>query len=210
MFSVANIEQKAILATFCSLGWEVQAILQLKRTYIENLIYRAREERQQYIYFIHQRGKTGALRLGVLNPLAIEWIEEFLKASPKTDSLFTYTTKEGVNGMSKHLARDAHVTVTGRVHTHLLRKWVMSGLSRAGFNEFQIKFVVGKAIPPSDMTYLQTLQQEVEARYPKAFEECLDISGKKVVAGLSDEDRELLSLIKDPAVKRALLKLVNE
>lgn len=238
MFAVANIEQKAILATFCSLGWEVQAILQLKRTYIENLIYRSHEERQQYIYFIHQRGKTGALRLGVLNPLAIEWIEEYLKIAPRERSrslregsplppntarlnnhaenlsfsgtLFSYTTKEGINGMLKHLARDAHVTVTGRVHTHLLRKWVMSGLSRAGFNEFQIKFVVGKAIPLSDMTYLQTLQQEVEAKYPKAFEDQLDISGKKVVVGLSEEDREKLNLLSNPEIVRALLRIAKE
>ena len=46
----------------------------------------------------------------------------------------------------------------------------MSGLSRAGFNEFQIKYILGKAIPFTDMTYLQTLQQEIEIKYPKAYE----------------------------------------
>ena len=210
MFGVARIEQKAILSTFCSLGWEVQALLQLKRAYVESLIYRAREQRQEYVYFIHQRGKTGAVRLGVLNPLAIEWVGEWLKTGWHGERLFSYTTKEGLNGMLKHLARDAHVTVTGRVHTHLLRKWVMSGLSRAGFNEFQIKFVVGKTIPLSDMTYLQTLQQEVEERYPKAFMEQLDISGRKVVAGLSNEDRELLAVLKDPDFRKGLLEYVKK
>jgi hypothetical protein len=54
----------------------------------------------------------------------------------------------------------------------------MSGLSHAGFNEFQIKFVVGKAIPASDATYLLTLQREVEERYPKAYESYLKIHGE--------------------------------
>jgi hypothetical protein len=209
MFSVADTQEKAILATFCSLGWEVSSLLSLERTYLGNLILRAQEERKQFIYFIDQRKKTGAIRLGVLNPLAIEWISEWLKVPLEriqqskgtlrwdVKRLFGYTTKEGVNSMIKHLARDAHVTVTGRVHTHQIRKWVMSGLSRAGFNEFQIKFVLGKAIPLTDMTYLQTLQQEVEARYPKAYAEYLDISGKKQALPINEEDMDKIMYLLD-------------
>lgn len=207
MFSVADTQEKAILATFCSLGWEVSSLLSLERTYLGNLILRAQEQRKQFIYFIDQRRKTGAIRLGVLNPLAIEWISEWLKVPLEriqqskgthrwnAKRLFGYTTKEGVNSMIKHLARDSHVTVTGRVHTHQIRKWVMSGLSRAGFNEFQIKFVVGKTIPLTDMTYLQTLQQEVEARYPKAYAEYLDISGKRQALPISEEEMDRLQYI---------------
>ena len=190
MFTVAGTQEKALLATLCSLGWEVSSVIALERTFIQNHIFKAKEERRSFIYFIDQRKKTGAIRLGILNPLAIEWITEWLKVPLEriqqskgplqwdTKKLFGYTTKEGVNGLIKHLARDAHVTVTGRVHTHTIRKWVMSGLSRAGFNEFQIKFVMGKAIPVSDMTYLLTLQREVEERYPKAYTDYLNISGE--------------------------------
>lgn len=169
MFDIASVEEKAILATFCSLGWEVSSLLQLKRSYIESVIKQAKEENKAFIYFQSQRPKTGALRLGVLNPLAIEWLSKWLEQST-SERLFRFTTKEGVNAMIKRLAREAHITKTGRIHTHLIRKWVMSGLSRAGFNEFQIKYVLGKAIPLTDMTYLQTLQQEIEAKYPKAYE----------------------------------------
>lgn len=49
----------------------------------------------------------------------------------------------------------------------------MSGLSLAGLNEFQIKFLVGKAILATDMTYLYGLQQQIEERYPEAFENYL-------------------------------------
>jgi hypothetical protein len=34
---------------------------------------------------------------------------------------------------------------------------------------------LGKTIPISDMTYLQTLQEEIETRYPEAFEQCLNL-----------------------------------
>jgi integrase len=169
LFDIGSVEEKAILATFCSLGWEVSSLLELKRPFIESLIKQAKEEGKEFIFFQSQRPKTGALRLGVLNPLAIEWLSKWLEQST-CERLFRFTTKEGVNAMIKRLAREAHITKTGRIHTHLIRKWVMSGLSRAGFNEFQIKYVLGKAIPLTDMTYLQTLQQEIETKYPKAYE----------------------------------------
>jgi len=169
IFDIGSVEEKAILATFCSLGWEVSSLLELKRPFIESLIKQAKEEGKEFIFFQSQRPKTGALRLGVLNPLAIEWLSKWLEQS-SGERLFRFTTKEGVNKMIQRLAREAHITKTGRIHTHLIRKWVMSGLSRAGFNEFQIKYVLGKTIPATDMTYLVTLQQEIEAKYPKAYE----------------------------------------
>jgi hypothetical protein len=179
MFDVANVEEKAILATFCSLGWEVSSLLELERSFVENLIKKAKEEKQDFIYFQHQRPKTGAMRLGVLNPLAIEWLTKWFETW-KGEHLFSYITKEGINKMIQRLAREAHITKTGRVHTHLIRKWVMSGLSRAGFNEFQIKYVLGKTIALTDMTYLQTLQQEIEAKYPKAYE-YIDIKPARII-----------------------------
>jgi integrase len=179
MFDVAGVEEKAILATFCSLGWEVSSLLQLGRLFVESLLKQAKDEKKDFIYFQSQRPKTGALRLGVLNPLAIEWLGKWLEQST-SQRLFRFTTKEGVNAMIKRLAREAHIAKTGRIHTHLIRKWVMSGLSRAGFNEFQIKYLLGKAIPLSDLTYLQTLQQEIETKYPKAYE-YVNIKPAKVV-----------------------------
>jgi hypothetical protein len=211
MFNVADVEEKAWLATHTSLGWEVSSILALKRKTVQNLIFKAQENRQKFVYFMDQRQKTGALRLGVLNPLALEWLAEWLKVSPakiersknvykkqvhvwNSDMLWSYMTEAGVVGLLERLCKEAHVTVTGYVNTHSVRKWVMSGLSRSGFNEWQTKFLMGKAIPVSDMTYLQTLQQEVEERYPKAYESYFDISGKTTMA-ISSEEREVLELL---------------
>ena len=52
----------------------------------------------------------------------------------------------------------------------------MSGLSRSGFNEYQIKYVLGKAIPMSDMVYLQSLEIEIRERYPEAYENYLNLN----------------------------------
>lgn len=179
MFEVGNTEEKAILAIATSLGWEVSSILNLRSAYIRSLIEKAKADGEAFIYFQNQRQKTGALRLGILNPLAIEWLEKWL-ANWKGEALFSITTEEGINRMIQRLAAQSQIKTIGRIHSHLIRKWVMSGLSRSGFNDFQIKYVMGKKIPASDFTYLKTLEQEVMERYPKAFETYLTLKPQKV------------------------------
>lgn len=188
MFDLGNTKEKALLSLAVSLGWEVSAVLGLPRRQLQSYIDRARSERKQFFYFLSQRAKTNAPRLGVLNPLALEWCgkwltqsENFIPRQRKKDKQIRVVsdvfdiTEEGANKIMRRLAKEAHIVTTGRVHFHKLRGWVISGLSRAGFNEFQIKFCVGKAIPMTDFTYLQTLQMEIEDRYPKAFEEQLNL-----------------------------------
>jgi hypothetical protein len=202
MFDLANTKEKALLALSTSLGWEISAVLELARETLENLVKRARSEGKDYIYFRSQRKKTGAARLGVLNPLALEWVEKWLKELPSKKVRVRKRIKltqdrpisevfdigeEGANLILKRLAKEAGLALTGRVHFHKIRGWVMSGLSRAGFNEFQIKYVVGKAIPLADSTYLQTLEQEVEERYPKAFPQFLNIKPAKVVTVVDEK-----------------------
>ena len=185
MFEVADTKGKALLTLGTSLGWEVSAILDFDREYAKKLIQKAVSEQKEFYYFLSQRQKTGALRLGILNPLCLEWLGKWLNESKNTplrkrkldkvtkdrpvSNIFDLT-EEGANKMVRRLATEARIVTTGRVHFHKIRGWVMSGLSRAGFNEFQIKFCVGKAIPMTDMTYLQTLQMEIEERYPAAYE----------------------------------------
>jgi hypothetical protein len=196
MFAIGNVKEKAFLSLGASLGWEISAVLEFDRKTLQSLVDRAKAEDKQFIYFRSIRKKTGALRLGVLNPLALEWTEKYLKELP-TKKLRKrkerHATKdrplsdvfdmgeEGANLILKRLAKEAGLVLTGRLHFHKIRGWVMSGLSRAGFNEFQIKFLVGKAIPLRDLTYLQTLQQEIEERYPKAYEQYLNLQPERVV-----------------------------
>ena len=78
----------------------------------------------------------------------------------------------------------------------------MSGLSRCGFNEWQAKFVLGKAIPLADSTYLQTLEFEVKDRYPKAYDEYLNLENetskdlKKKTLEIESENKRLNDRVK--------------
>jgi site-specific recombinase XerD len=219
MFDVADTRDKALLSLMVSLGWEISAVLELSREQIEQLLNRAKTEAQKFIYWRSFRKKTGVQRLGVLNPLAIEWLGKWLIESggqePRKRKLDKKTvdrpvstifdlTPEGVNKVLRRLAHDSGLSVTGRVHVHRIRAWVMSGLSRAGWNEFQIKFLVGKAIPVQDSTYLTTLELEIQERYPKAYADYLNIKPERIVKVVDEETRR-----KAAAVEQ-LLKRVEE
>lgn len=200
MFEVADTRDKAILALASSLGWEISGFVDFKRKTLRNLIDRAKETGESFVYFKNIRQKTGQPRLGVLNPLAIEWCDKWLNLSeempererePRTVNPVTLTAKRrisdifdltgnGIHYAMRTLAKKANIKLTGKTRFHNIRKWVMSGLSRSGFNEFQIKYVLGKAIPMSDQVYLQTLEQEIKERYPEAYENYLSLESGKL------------------------------
>ena len=208
MFAVADTRDKAVLSLSCSLGWEMSGVLGLKRKTVSELIDRAKETGEQFIYFKNIRNKTGVVRLGVINPLAVEWVSKWLKLSdnksprarkerhatdhvrPLPFSDIFDMGEDAFNRMLKRLAKKAQIKTVGRIRFHNIRKWVMSGLSRSGFNEWQTKFMVGKQIPLSDATYLQTLEIEVKDRYPSAYESYLNLDNRvnpKAVSSLSKD-----------------------
>ncbi len=225
MFEVADIKGKALLALATSLGWEVSAVLGLKRAYVESLIAKAKSENQQFYYFLSQREKTGAPRLGVLNPLAIEWLSKWFIESdqypkrnriknPKRDygnSDIFDVNEASANKIVQRLARRAHIVTTGRVRFHKIRGWVMSNLSRAGFNEFQVKFCVGKAIQASDMTYLNTLQEQIAERYPAAYNDYLSLQSTVPAKALVKMSKETEAIKADNAeLKAKIAKIEND
>ena len=176
MYNSGNAFDKALLAVGTSLGWEISAILDIERGDFERYVRRAREQGKEFFSFESQREKTGARRFGILNPLALEALERYFAVSKdKAEKKLFPITQHGANKLLARLAREANIALTGETRWHNLRSWLMSKLSRAKFNEFQIKYMVGKAIPITDLTYLQTLQEEIEEQYPKAYTEHLSI-----------------------------------
>jgi site-specific recombinase XerD len=103
-------------------------------------------------------------------------------------------SEDGVNKMLKRLASASGLKLTGSIRFHNIRKWLMSRLSRCGFNEFQIKYVMGKAIGVSDRTYLQTLQTDIEEKYPRIYNEYLNIVP---TVSLAEKSKELEQLQKE-------------
>jgi integrase len=191
MFEVGDTTEKAILATSVSLGWEISAFLELQEEKIRRILAHAKENDEKFVFFECTREKEHEPRLGILNPLCIEWLTKYLETkTPSTDGrLFEYT-EEGVNRILRRLALASALKTTGEIRFHNIRKWLMSRLSRCGFNEFQIKYILGKAIGVSDRTYLQTLKGEIEEKYPRVFNEYLNISPKGLV--VTDKDSKAI------------------
>jgi integrase len=172
MFDVCDLKGKAIISTAASLGWEVKDFLALDRSLVEAHIKRAESEGKQYVFFECRRSKTNVPRLAVLNPLAIRSLKEWLAINP-TKKLFDMT-KSGITKFMKSTAKKANLTLTGTVRFHRIRAWVFNSLLKAGFSEPEAKYIVGKAIPHSDSTYLR-LKEGIEQKYPKLYEAYLNI-----------------------------------
>jgi hypothetical protein len=172
MWHVANTRNKTILAVGCSLGWEVSQILGMDRTFFENLVKRARSEKQEYIAFNWIRPKTQSAIYGILNPCAIDSIERYLEKTKdiKSERLWhDLTTEDSLNDVLKSLVQEAGIVTIGTIRWHLLRKWLMSQLDRAGLSEFENKIILGKQIPISDSTYLQSLKRNALEKYQRAY-----------------------------------------
>ena len=70
----------------------------------------------------------------------------------------------------------------------------MSQLSRAGFNEFEVKLCIGKSIPISDGTYLRMLKDSVAEKYPKVYDAFLNIDPPTIKTEVKTEDFKRLEL----------------
>jgi hypothetical protein len=199
MFDVGDPQQKAIVATFASLGWEFSGVLGLDRKRVEKLIAQAEQAGERFVYINEQRGKTGVPRFASLNPLAIEYLKKYWQRW-KGPPIFKIRTKGGLNEMLHQLAEKSGIVLTGSVHSHLFRKWVMGQLSRAGWNDYQISYYVGKKIPGDKQTYLLRLEQDIREMFPETYEKYLTLRPEKVnedvkrrIAALEKENQELRS-----------------
>jgi integrase len=177
LFEVGNTVEKAIIATAVSLGWEISSFLALNRAKIEDYLAHAKANGEQYVFFEDKRDKTGVQRLAVLNPLAIEWLTKYLELTKDShdEKLFDYTS-DGIEKMLSRLALQSRMQKTGAIRFHRIRAWLMSRLSRAGFNEWSVKYIIGHAIPVQERAYLVDLQSQIEEKYPKVYEAFLNIN----------------------------------
>jgi integrase len=190
IFEVGDTFEKALISSAVSLGWEVSQFLEIKRKTINDLIAHAKQNEEKFIFHEDTRDKTGAKRFYVLNPLAITWLEKYEETRKDDSDLLFPITKDGVQKLLNRLAETSGLKTTGALRFHNIRKWLMSRLSRANFNEFQIKYIIGHAIPIQDSTYLQTLKEEIQDKYPKVYNEFLNISPEGLV--IQDGDSKKL------------------
>ena len=176
LFDVGSTEEKAIISTATSLGWEISSFLDLDREHTKRVLDHAKQNNENFVFFDDTRSKTGEARLAIFNPLAIEWLTRYLATRKDNDTRLFPFTSDGIQKMLNRLAQQSDLKTTGSLRFHNIRKWLMSRLSRAGFNEFEIKYVLGKSIGVSDRTYLQTLKTDIEQKYPKFYNDYLNIA----------------------------------
>ncbi len=209
LFDVGDTFEKALLATAVSEGWEISAFLEEQdRKVVENRLAHAIQNGDKFIFFNNTRQKTGKARFCVLNPLAIEWLTKYLQVRKDSDERLFPITADGVQKMLYRLAEQAGLKTTGNLRFHNIRKWLMSRLSRCSFNQFQIKYLMGKSIGLSDSTYLQTLQSEIEEKYPIVYNDYLNISA---VIGVTAANKQLEELkIKIDTNNRIVEALVKD
>lgn len=179
MFAVANLRDKAVLATATSLGWEISAFLDLEKDFVESLVKRAKSQNEDFIAFDWQRKKTGSAQYGILNPMALFSLEQYLaklaKENPTQKKLFDLS-EPAINDIIRKLAKDSNISLIGTLRFHLMRKFLMDALSDAGLNSFEVKLILGKTIPLSDRTYLQTIKKSAFEKYKKAYPSHLSLS----------------------------------
>ena len=171
VWHIADTRDKAIISVGASLGWEASAFLNMERDFFESLVKRARDQNLDFIGFEWQREKTGAEQYGILTPCAIDSLERWLshKDNKAKATLWSGLTSEGLNKILKRLVEEANIVTIGRVRWHLLRKFLMATLSKSGLNEWEVKIILGKAIPTTDLTYLQTLKESAFEKYREAY-----------------------------------------
>lgn len=174
---IGTLRGKAMISTAISLGWETSSFLSLEREFVKRLVARAKSQKEDFMLFETIRAKSGEMRLGILTPIALYDLEKFLKATEKkaTEKLFKISDR-GLNKWLKSMVNKADIKTIGSIKFHLIRKFLMSALSRAGLNEFEIDLVLGKAIEPSKITYLQTLKNDAFEKYKKAYPQHLSLT----------------------------------
>jgi hypothetical protein len=173
---VGDFRDKAMISVAASLGWEASAFLNLDRDFIEKLVNRAKSQNEDFIAFDWLRQKTQSEQFGILTPTALHDLENYLNATKDnpTQKLFDITP-QGLNKWLKSQVQKANIVTTGDVRFHLVRKWLMSSLSDAGLNAFEIKLILGKSIPVTDSTYLQTLKKSALEKVKKAYPKFLSL-----------------------------------
>jgi len=188
-FAIADSRMKALLSVSIS-GLNIGQILELRREFLEPYVNRMINEKVDFLSFDLARTKTLEEAHIMLTPeirdcLRAFW--NFIDAKRTGEGLAvsewvfpsgngSHMDEDTANKQLKKLFEEAQIVVTGKVSFHTIRKFMMSTLSRSGFNAFEVKRCLGKSIGVSDETYLTTLNDAIDEKYPSAYQN-LRLSG---------------------------------
>jgi len=165
MFYMGDIREKVILALGRSLGWGSGDFVKIRKDDIAKAI---QNTKNGFAFFPRYRKKSGELMKSIITPDAVNVLETYL---PTINSEWLFPAGNGrghisvdtLNYIIRNLAEKAGIK--DHIRFHLLRKFLISALVEGGLNEWEVKVLVGKAIPVTDFTYLQRISESAFAKF---------------------------------------------
>ena len=145
MFTMGNIEQKALLQTGVNLGLRINDFLNLPREPFVKAINDVKAGAKTPYPLKLETQKEATLAYSMLTKNTLDVLNQYLQTAPPSDKLFDKTERQ-LNYMIKSLWRKAfpqHKTEAKNVFWHLLRKYFVTMALGAGVDSTLIKFIVG-------------------------------------------------------------------
>jgi integrase len=160
MFAVADLRERALLATATDLALRISDFRDVKKTDLPHL------NQEPPIAFDVMTGKENVVAHGFLSSETVELLKVYLKTikGKENQHLFPSNGKrpiseDRINSWLKNLAKKAGINLQGKqLSFHCFRKMFLSASIDAGIGLTAGKKMCGKAIAKSDDTYLTTVQ----------------------------------------------------
>jgi len=160
MFAVADLRERALLATATDLALRISDFRNVKKTDLPDL------NQEPPIAFDVMTGKENVVAYGFLSSETVELLKVYLKTikGKENQHLFPSNGKRAIsedriNSWLKKLANKAGINLQGKqLSFHCFRKMFLSASIDSGIGLTAGKKMCGKAIGKSDDTYLTTVQ----------------------------------------------------
>jgi site-specific recombinase XerD len=178
IFSVADPKEKAIIAFGVATAFNAEQLIEMKRKEIEPIVNRAISENADFTGYEYTRSKTKEEGYCILSKHTVTVLKEWLDYGDNwrkehgyepSEWLFwsngDHISENGLEFVLKELVKKANIVVSGSVSWHLIRKYVFTQLLKSGFNAFEAKHYLGKALETSDSTYIQSLHETMFQKF---------------------------------------------
>ena len=160
MFSVADLRERVLLAIASDLALRISDFRNIKKTDLPDL------NQDPPIPFDVMTSKEDVVAHGFLSAETIELLKVYLKTIEDKENLFLFPSngktpisEDRINSWLRKLAEKMGINTQGkRLSFHCFRKMFLSASIDSGIGLIAGKKMCGKAIPPSDDTYLTTVK----------------------------------------------------
>jgi len=160
MFAVADLRERALLATATDLALRISDFRNVKKTDLPDL------NQEPPISYDLMTSKEDVIANGFLSAETVELLKVYLRTIEDKENLYLFPSngkrpisEDRINSWLKKLAGKAGINTQGkRLSFHCFRKMFLSASIDSGIGLTAGKKMCGKAIPKSDDTYLTNVK----------------------------------------------------